>query len=477
MPARWVQTWVRPTHIPAVDWRRAGVGKMRHGIPPFETDDDEGAAAQEVAHRQQQAVAPIMASGMDVGAAQQQPLLKLVRVLDQPLTEVLLIYAHPSQTLLVSISRTDLTAIADQALSPSDQNFLVEKNLAMLEPVIEGKRARGETTMRTDPRTGRTTGLIELRREDLEQGLRWPPTGGATLAGEGVLNAGAFPQPQPAAAFGIRGSLVAGGGPFGSSPIGASPIDAGGGRLAQGTPPSEALQSTDSNALLSEDGKVLITEDGKVLITEDGKVLITEDGKVRVTEDGKVRVTEDGKPLLSNSPPISGSAIGGVGATQDYQLSTIGDNHQSLLALSLSLEHMARQEIDKLRAERPNDPTTAERTNEQIELLTILADGFAQIAVALGDIGDNPDQPLLRGKARDAVNALGEQFQAWWNSNAADATDWALRGSFMVAVIGALGWAGADMRWATPGILAMVGGEKVAKVFAGRKGTTRRRRS
>src|SRR5260221_12986 len=98
--------------------------------------------------------------------------LKLVRELDQPATEVLLTCFDGSQTLLVSISRTDLTDFAKQPLAPSDQNFLVEKNLEMLAPVIEGKRERGDTTIRTDPRTGRTSGLIELTRDDLEQGLK-----------------------------------------------------------------------------------------------------------------------------------------------------------------------------------------------------------------------------------------------------------------------------------------------------------------
>ena len=149
---------------------------------PFETDDNWEAAAQTAARRQQQARAAILAapSGMVVGEAQQQPLLKLLRELDQPATEVLLIeltredleqglrrypvvadtpmtYFDGSQTLLLSISRTDLTDFAKHLLLPSDQNFLVEKNLETLAPVIEGKRGRGDTTMRTDPRTGRTS--------------------------------------------------------------------------------------------------------------------------------------------------------------------------------------------------------------------------------------------------------------------------------------------------------------------------------
>lgn len=100
---------------------------------------------------------------------------ELVRELDQPAHEVLLTWLDRGQAFLVSISRSELTAFAKQPLSPSDQNFLVEKNLETLAPVIAGKRELVEVTQRTDPRTGRTLPLIELTRKDLDQGLRRYP--------------------------------------------------------------------------------------------------------------------------------------------------------------------------------------------------------------------------------------------------------------------------------------------------------------
>jgi hypothetical protein len=157
-------------------------------------------------------------------------------------------------------------------------------------------------------------------------------------------------------------------------------------------------------------------------------------------------------------------------------IATIRGDWPTLLALAHQLEKLARDEIAKLASERPNDPFHIQRNKAQNELLEILADGFARISAALSAVIENPDQPILLGKASAVVNAVGLQLGEWLSTNATDATDWTLRGSFMVAVLAALGWAGADMSWATPGILALVGGEKVARVIAHRKKDRRKSR-
>jgi class 3 adenylate cyclase len=100
---------------------------------------------------------------------------ELLRELDQPAHEVLLTWFDRGQAFLVSVSRSDLTDFVKHALAPSDQNFLVEKNLESLAPVIAGKRARGEVTQRTNPNTAQPLPLIELTRDNLEQGLKLYP--------------------------------------------------------------------------------------------------------------------------------------------------------------------------------------------------------------------------------------------------------------------------------------------------------------
>ena len=129
-------------------------------------------------------------------------------------------------------------------------------------------------------------------------------------------------------------------------------------------------------------------------------------------------------------------------------LSRIETDYTNLLSLAISLEKMARDEITRLSSERPNDPHTIENNNKQRDLLSILADGFAKLAAALIEYAERP-QPLLAGKAKKIADDLGAQFEAWWKKNAGEAIDWAVRIPTLIASIAALGWAGANMTYAT----------------------------
>jgi hypothetical protein len=171
-----------------------------------------------------------------------------------------------------------------------------------------------------------------------------------------------------------------------------------------------------------------------------------------------------GEGRLEVGGPRVSEGVGRARASQDDpQLSSIKNSHNELLALAVSLEHLAREGIKKLQLDNDsrNDPTTIEHNNKQIELLTILADGFAQIAAALNGVAKNPDEPVFLGRAAVIVNAVGEQFQNWLLENAAEAADWGIRLPVMIASIATFGWAGANMTIATTAVTALVGGQKV----------------
>jgi hypothetical protein len=135
-----------------------------------------------------------------------------------------------------------------------------------------------------------------------------------------------------------------------------------------------------------------------------------------------------------------------------------------LLLLAISLEKMARDEIDRLSGERPNNHHRAESNKKQIDLLSILADGLAKIATALQEYSKDP-QSLLAGKAKETVDWVGAQFKAWWEVNAAEGRDLLVRLPVIGASLGAFGLAGADMHFATPLVGALVGGQKVASAI------------
>lgn len=82
-------------------------------------------------------------------------------------------------------------------------------------------------------------------------------------------------------------------------------------------------------------------------------------------------------------------------------VSRIETDYPSLLLLAISLEKMARDEIDRL--SRANDPDTIESNRKQTDLLTILADGFAKIATILEEYSKAP-QPFFAGKAKEIVD-------------------------------------------------------------------------
>ena len=79
--------------------------------------------------------------------------------------------------------------------------------------------------------------------------------------------------------------------------------------------------------------------------------------------------------------------------------SRIETDYTSLIFLAISLERMARNEIERVSGERPNDPQTVENNKKQCDLLSILADGFARLSAALVEYSERP-QPLLLGKAK-----------------------------------------------------------------------------
>src|SRR6266567_2238146 len=98
--------------------------------------------------------------------------VRLIRERDQSRNFVLLHCFDGVGPLLATIARTDVDEFARQPLLPSDQNFLVEKNLGTLASIIAAKYKRGEVTERTIPRGRKVHALIELTQDDLEQGLK-----------------------------------------------------------------------------------------------------------------------------------------------------------------------------------------------------------------------------------------------------------------------------------------------------------------
>jgi hypothetical protein len=146
----------------------------------------------------------------------------------------------------------------------------------------------------------------------------------------------------------------------------------------------------------------------------------------------------------------------------------IKEDHAELLSLARSLNQLARDEIEKLETERPNDPDIIIKYEKQRELLQVFATGFERIARAIAAFESKPNEPVLLGNASDVVNKVGSEVTQWLKKNGTEVVDWGFRLPTFVAGVAALGWAGANMTVGTTFVAALVGGDKVLKAIRAR---------
>jgi hypothetical protein len=175
----------------------------------------------------------------------------------------------------------------------------------------------------------------------------------------------------------------------------------------------------------------------------------------------------------AQAEPVTLSDTATTGPITQGSPSRIETDYANLLSLAISLEKMARDEIARLSNERPNDPHTIESNKKQSDLLSILADGFAKLAAALVEYSKQP-QPFFAGKAKEVVDEVAAQFNAWWKANGAQVVDWGIRLPVIIASTGLLGWAGANMTVATTAVSALVGGPNVITAIKVAKKRTKR---
>jgi hypothetical protein len=116
---------------------------------------------------------------------------------DQSPTDVLVDFRGDARPYLIRVSRADLDDFCQEQgwgpLAPSDQNFLVEKNLGTLSAIILAKLDGAIQDI--DSRTGSPTSVIRLTRDDLASALttyQLPPS----LIPAGPLDDGAGYSPD-----------------------------------------------------------------------------------------------------------------------------------------------------------------------------------------------------------------------------------------------------------------------------------------
>lgn len=358
-------------------------------------------------------------------------------------------------------------------LTPQRRNLLISGNRTKIEPVIAGKYDRGETTTFVGA-GGQQFPRIDLSLADLEQATEKltdsvldiaagtafqpprdqnNPRARATVTARGVRFGAPDDHPPVVTTTSVAGSgppgvlppavataSVAGSGPPGVlAPAVATASVAGFGPSApEKKPPDFALDTPDAGldrGFLSGPPRTSLTPPvagaasviephfgfaesgdaagfgqapfGDRLFTDTAPPFALDTQGQGVDEGARNAAPATSAPRLfvaeEAEPPLYGVAA-------RYDLAFPQKNHASLAQLAISLEKLAREEIDRIDSERPNEPTIIEENNRRRELLTILADGFAKIAAALNDVAESSDQPVLLGKAKEIVDTVNDQI-------------------------------------------------------------------
>jgi hypothetical protein len=113
-------------------------------------------------------------------------------------------------------------------------------------------------------------------------------------------------------------------------------------------------------------------------------------------------------PLRADQQPAASPAsTGGLSIEKDAPY---------FLLLARSLERQALDEVEELKRQTPNDAVALERHEKRLDLITMFAAGFTEIAAALEAFIANQD-PVLAGKALSIAKVFSEKVSAWWEAH------------------------------------------------------------
>lgn len=339
----------------------------------------------------------------------------------------------------------------DEPLTLADR----EANTTLRELAREGRVMLRQSVAR---RSGGTTEPLKVAWADVSskrdpnatEGFKISEADFAELRAMG-LSVQDTPKTEPATGYGTGRY---GSGPYGGEQVGIGEIVDGAGNVVGGVDQSGNI----TGSSLPEPLTHTVTVDAPFNIEFGSTVQSDAPAPVEVSANAELPL-----PTLSATGTVDQPIAQRV-------IARLETDHVNLLMLARSLEKLARDEISRLRG--ANDPEHIRRNETQIELLSILADGFAKIAAALAAFSEAPDQPVFLGKAKTIVDAVSAQIGIWWNKNRSDAVDLAIRIPTFVAAVGTLNMMGGHNILDTA-IIGVLAGSKDAvsalKAVAGRK--------
>lgn len=134
---------------------------------------------------------------------------------------------------------------------------------------------------------------------------------------------------------------------------------------------------------------------------------------------------------------------------------------QHAYTLALGVRNQLIQELERLHNSRPNSVPELENWSQKEEILEQLKPKIDKIVAALS-VGDGyvNDHDAIR-QTSELSSEISRELRKWIVDNKVEVVDWFFRLPVAAVMIGLLNTAGASMLWATPVVLAAVGGKNI----------------
>ena len=150
--------------------------------------------------------------------------------------------------------------------------------------------------------------------------------------------------------------------------------------------------------------------------------------------------------------------------------STIEENivkhHVSIGLSAWGILCILKTEIDSLEGEKPNSDAFLEEWEKKLDFLKSLELKITSLVHSI----DALHRPITTSTevltSASLIEDISTEFRVWLERNRPELVDWALRLPIAASSLGLLGLVGANMTWATPFVLASVGGERAIKVIS-----------
>ncbi|MCP4097038.1 MAG: leucine-rich repeat domain-containing protein [Planctomycetaceae bacterium] len=133
--------------------------------------------------------------------------------------------------------------------------------------------------------------------------------------------------------------------------------------------------------------------------------------------------------------------------------------------MAIGIRNGILQEIERQRSSRPNTVDELENWSQKVAILEQLKSSFDTIIGVLDDRENTKNQLNAIRQTSELSSEISSELKQWIINNKVEVVDWFFRLPVAAMMIGLFNLAGASMIWATPIVLAAVGGNTIKNLI------------